>query len=157
MPTSASKKTNPIKLSLAVQYATQADGLPTRPQIRRWVKAALSDVSAEITVRLVDAEEGQALNRDYRGKDYATNVLSFGYDTSPLAGDLVLCVPVVACEAQEQHKTLLAHFAHLIVHGTLHLQGFDHETAAQARIMEAREREIVMGLGYADPYAAGDQ
>jgi len=141
---------------LAVQYATQAQELPTRPQIRRWIKAALSGENAEITVRLVDAKEGQALNRDYRGKDYATNVLSFGYETSPLSGDLLLCAPVVAREAEEQHKPLLAHYAHLIVHGTLHLQGFDHETTAQARIMEAREREIVMGLGYPDPYVSGD-
>ena len=157
MPTSATKKTTKPKLTLAVQYASAASGLPTRPQIRRWVKAALIAENAEITVRLVDAEEGRALNRDYRNKDYATNVLSFGYESSPLRGDLLLCAPVVAHEALEQHKTPIAHYAHLIVHGTLHLQGFDHETLAQARVMEAREREIVMGLGYPDPYVTGDQ
>lgn len=127
-----------------------------RPQVRRWVQAALQN-AAEITVRFVGEEEGQALNRDYRGKDYATNVLSFVYasepDPGPISGDLVLCAPVVAREAQQQNKTLEAHYAHLLVHGVLHLQGFDHETAKEARIMEAREREIVTRLGYIDPYA----
>ena len=156
MPTSAStKKTAKPKLALAVQYAVEADGLPTRPQVRRWVQAALSR-AAEITVRFVAAEEGQTLNRDYRGKDYATNVLSFDYEPYPLSGsdcgDLVLCAPVVAHEARQQHKSLEAHYAHLLVHGMLHLQGFDHETAAEADVMEAREREIVMRLGYPDPY-----
>jgi probable rRNA maturation factor len=153
MPTSAStKKTATPKLALAVQYAAGTlAGLPTRPQVRRWVQAALT-CAAEITVRFVAAEEGQALNRDYRGKDYATNVLSFVYASEPMSGDLVLCAPVVAREAQEQSKTLTAHYAHLVVHGVLHLQGFDHETEKQARIMEAREREIVMRLGYTDPY-----
>lgn len=157
MPTSAStKKTAKPKLALAVQYAAGSlEGLPTRPQVRRWVKAALAH-AAEITVRFVGDEEGRALNRDYRGKDYATNVLSFDYEPNPLSGsvcgDLVLCAPVVAREAQQQHKPLEAHYAHLLVHGMLHLQGFDHETAKEARIMEAREREIVIRLGYTDPY-----
>lgn len=157
MPTSAStKKTATPKLALAVQYAAGTlEGLPTRPQVRRWVRAALprkSETDAEITVRFVAAEEGQALNRDYRGKDYATNVLSFVYASEPVSGDLVICAPVVAREAREQNKTLAAHYAHLLVHGVLHLQGFDHETAKEARIMEAREREIVTRLGYTDPY-----
>jgi len=157
MPTSAStKKTATPKLALAVQYAAGTlEGLPTRPQVRRWVRAALprqSETDAEITVRFVAAEEGQALNRDYRGKDYATNVLSFVYASEPVNGDLVICVPVVAREAREQNKTLEAHYAHLLVHGVLHLQGFDHETEKEARSMEAREREIVTQLGYTDPY-----
>jgi len=143
-------------LALAVQYAAGTlEGLPTRPQVRRWVRAALprqSETDAEITVRFVAAEEGQALNRDYRGKDYATNVLSFVYASEPVNGDLVICAQVVAREAREQNKTLEAHYAHLLVHGMLHLQGFDHETDIEARIMEAREREIVTRLGYTDPY-----
>jgi len=157
MPTSVStKKTAKPKLALAVQYATGTlEGLPTRPQVRRWVQAALAH-AAEITVRFVAEEEGQALNRDYRGKDYATNVLSFVYTGDPtqgsISGDLVLCAPVVAHEAQQQNKTVQAHYAHLLVHGVLHLQGFDHETAAEARVMEAREQAIVIGLGFADPY-----
>ncbi len=160
MPTSASiKKIAKPKLALAVQYATAKEGLPTRPQVRRWVQAALAH-TAEITVRFVAAEEGQNLNRDYRGKDYATNVLSFVYASDPtqgpISGDLVLCAPVIAHEAQQQNKTLSAHYAHLLVHGVLHLQGFDHETAAEAQVMEGREREIVIGLGYPDPYLVGD-
>ena len=153
MPTSASirKTATTPKLALAVQYAVATEGLPTRAQVRRWVKAALAS-DAEITVRFVDTEEGQALNRDYRGKDYATNVLSFIYESAPVAGDLVVCVPVVVREAQAQHKSAAAHYAHLVVHGVLHLQGFEHETDADAQAMEARETEIVTRLGYADPY-----
>lgn len=162
MPTNATKKTKvsrgeaclartPLKLSLAVQYAVEAAGLPTRAQVRKWVKAALA-VDAEITVRFVDEIEGRSLNRDYRGKDYATNVLSFIYSSAPVQGDLVICAPVVAREAQEQGKTIEAHYAHLIVHGTLHLQGFDHEVEAEAQVMEARETEIVIKLGYPGPY-----
>ena len=153
MPTSASirKTATTPKLALAVQYAVATEGLPTRAQVRRWVKAALAQ-DAEITVRFVDTEEGQALNRDYRGKDYATNVLSFIYESAPVVGDLVICVPVVVFEAQAQHKSAEAHYAHLVVHGVLHLQGFEHETDADAQVMEARETEIVTRLGYADPY-----
>ena len=153
MPTSVSTKktaTRP-KLALAVQYATVGEDLPTRPQVRRWVQAALT-CAAEITVRFVTTAEGLALNRDYRGQDHATNVLSFAYETAPLRGDLVLCAPVVAREAQQQNKTLAAHYAHLVVHGVLHLQGFDHETPVAAEGMEAREREIVIRLGYTNPY-----
>ena len=153
MPTSASiKKTAKAKLALAVQYIVTEADLPTRPQVRRWVQAALNG-DAEITVRFVDREEGQNLNREYRGKDSATNVLSFVYTHTPVCGDLVLCAPVVAQEAQQQHKSMLAHYAHLVVHGVLHLQGFDHETEDEAQIMEARERVIVMRLGFPDPYA----
>jgi len=106
------------------------------------------------TVRFVDAEEGRELNRDYRGKDYATNVLSFVYESAPtVVGDLVVCLPVVLREAAEQDKPSEAHCAHLIVHGVLHLQGYDHETGPQdAERMEAREREILARLGYPDPY-----
>lgn len=145
------------RLNLSVQYACNATGLPSRPLIRAWVRAAL-DVDGkrggQITIRFVDSEEGQSLNSDYRGKDYATNVLSFPYDTEPVvAGDLVICATVVEREAAEQGKTLEAHYAHLIVHGILHLQGYDHETGDEdAQQMEAMERNILAQLGFADPY-----
>lgn len=146
-------------LALSVQYACAcADAqLPSRPQLRRWVNAAL-DCAAEITIRFVDAEEGRALNREFRGrgsqaKDYATNVLSFPYAPPPqLAGDLVLCMPVVLREAAEQGKPVAQHLAHLVIHGTLHLQGYDHETDADAQRMEDREREILKRFRIADPY-----
>lgn len=144
----------PPSLSLSVQYACEGEALPARPQVRRWVKKALEGDSAEVTVRFVDSEEGQMLNREYRHRDYATNVLSFPYAPNPdMAGDLVLCLPVVLKEAAEQQKPAEVHFAHLIVHGMLHLQGYDHETSdSDAEIMEAREREILAALGYPDPY-----
>jgi probable rRNA maturation factor len=145
------------RLALTVQYAAANDGLPTRSQLRAWVKAALQH-DADITVRLVAAEEGRTLNRQYRGRDHATNVLSFAYsDTDPLAGDIALCVPIVEREAREQHKNPQAHYAHLVVHGMLHLQGYDHQKAADARVMEVLETEIVTGLGYADPYKSKDE
>lgn len=141
------------ELSLAVQYACAGDGLPDRAQLRRWVRAAL-EMPLQATLRFVDAEEGRALNRDYRGKDYATNVLSFVYETAPRAvGDLVVCLPVVAREAAEQGKPLKAHMAHMVVHGMLHCQGYDHETGPRdAARMEAREREILARFGIPDPY-----
>ena len=147
------------QLSLSLQFGA-FDGVAThravltRHKVTRWIRHALSD-DAEITVRIVDAEEGQALNRDYRHKDYATNVLSFPYEAEPaLSGDLVVCVPVVEREANEQAKAADAHYAHLIVHGILHLRGYDHETSAEdAQRMEALERDILAGLGYPDPYA----
>ncbi len=152
MPTTASRKSRAKPdLSLSVQYATDCEHLPTRAQVRRWVSAAL-DKDAEITVRFVDEAEGRALNRDYRGKDYATNVLSFVYETEPVQGDLVICAPVAAREAHEQGRTLEAHYAHLVVHGILHLQGYDHEDDADADAMEARESAVVTRLGYPDPY-----
>lgn len=136
-----------------VQYATESGEAPTRPQFRRWVKAALQR-DAEVVLRLVDEKEGQELNRQFRGKDYATNVLTFVYDDAqPLAGDIVLCVPVVQQEAQQQHKDLTAHFAHLTVHGILHLQGYDHLEDAEAIEMERLETAILTRLGYGDPYA----
>ena len=142
------------ELRLSVQYPGGREGAPTRPQVRRWVRAACA-IPAEVTVRFVDAGEGRSLNRDYRGKDYATNVLSFPYASGAmLSGDLVLCLPVVASEAAEQDKPVDAHFAHLVVHGMLHLQGYDHETGrTDAERMEALERGILAGLGYPDPYA----
>ncbi len=139
-------------LSLSVQYASNAPDLPTRPQVRRWVKASLA-VDAVVTVRFVDAIEGRALNAEFRGKDYPTNVLTFVYDDdAPRAGDIVLCAPVVRTEAAAQDKPLAAHYAHLVVHGMLHFQGFDHERAADAAVMEAREVEILAALGVPDPY-----
>ena len=123
-----------------------------RTDFVRWARAALAG-GGQITIRLVDTEEGRVLNNDYRGKDYATNVLSFPYDTEPLVtGDLVICTAVVAREAAEQNKPLAAHYAHLTVHGMLHLQGRDHETDEDAQAMEDEEREILAALGYPDPY-----
>ncbi len=140
------------KLSLAVQYAVKPDAVPTRHQFRKWAMAAL-ECDAEIALRIVDSEEGRDLNRDYRGKDYATNVLTFPLDDDPvLMGDIVLCAPVVEKEAVEQGKSLEAHYAHLTVHGILHMQGYDHETDEDAILMETLESQIVTKLGYADPY-----
>ena len=141
-------------LSLSLQFADPRHrGTLVRADVARWIRAALA-VPAEITVRIVDGEEGLALNRDFRDQDHATNVLTFTYDHKPVLGaDLVLCAPVVEAEARAQGIPLVAHYAHLIVHGTLHAQGFDHERAADAKRMEARESEILAGLGFADPYA----
>ena len=136
-----------------MQYAGSRAGLPVRADFRRWARAALAG-SGQVTIRLVNADEGRALNRDYRGKDYATNVLSFPYESRPaVVGDLVICPAVVAREATEQGKPLLAHYAHLTVHGMLHLQGRDHDNDADAETMEAEETRILATLGYADPYA----
>ena len=142
----------PTLLTLSVQYAIANDSLPSRQRMRSWARAALlTDV--QVTLRVVGGREGRALNRDFRGKDYATNVLTFAYpDIEPLSGDIVLCAPVIAREAREQRKSIEAHYAHLVVHGMLHLQGYDHENKNDARVMEALEAEIVVKLGYADPY-----
>jgi probable rRNA maturation factor len=141
------------RLSLTVQYATAEPGLPARSRLRVFAQAAL-ERAAQVTLRLVDEAEGRRLNRDFRGKDYPTNVLTFVYDDAdPLSGDVVLCAPLVAAEARSQHKELEAHYAHLVVHGMLHLQGYDHESDAEASVMEARETEILGKLGYPDPYA----
>ncbi len=143
------------RLNLSVQYACNREGLPLRADFVRWARAALIG-GGQVTIRLVDADEGQALNRDYRGKDYPTNVLSFPYETEPLVmGDLVICPAVVAREATEQNKPLAAHYAHLTVHGMLHLQGWDHEDDVEARDMEDEERTILAALGFPDPY--GDE
>ena len=139
------------RLSLTVQYASDAKDLPTRAQFRRWCKAALlGDVS--LTLRIVDAEEGRELNRNYRGKDYATNVLTFVYDDHPVSGDVVICAPVVAREAAEQGKELLAHYAHMSIHAALHLQGYDHEVEAEAEQMEALETSLMLKLRHKNPY-----
>ena len=146
------------KLALSLQFGTIKDAKRHRAAVPRhaaakWIRHALK-TDAQITVRIVDADEGQALNRDYRQKDYATNVLTFDYTQVPLVtADLVLCAPVIAQEARAQRKTLQAHYAHLVVHATLHAQGWDHETGdADAAAMEEREIEILAGLGFKNPY-----
>ena len=156
MPQKSSVKN---KLTLSVQYAdARLRDVIARPQIRRWVQAALF-APAELTVRFVDADEGRALNREYRAKDYATNVLTFSYNEGqdvaqdePTRADLILCTEVLEREAAEQKKTLEAHTAHLVVHGVLHAQGYDHEDDEEAAEMEALETEIMEQLGFADPY-----
>jgi len=153
-PTKTAASAGAPRLRLALQLA---DGrhrrVLGRAAVARWIRAALAVPAAEITVRVVDIEEGLALNRGYRGQDHATNVLTFPYSSAPvLAADLVLCAPVVEREAEAQGVALDAHYAHLVVHGTLHAQGFDHERRADAKRMEAREREILAALGFADPY-----
>ena len=147
-------------LTLSLQFA-RFDGVAQhraalpRHKVARWIRHALA-LDAEITVRIVGENEGRQLNRDYRQKDYATNVLTFDYAQEPVvSADLVLCAPVVAREAAEQNKPLAEHYAHLLVHGALHAQGWDHETSEQdAQEMEAYETDILRGLGFADPYAA---
>jgi probable rRNA maturation factor len=145
------------QLKLSMQFGKLPDtalhraALP-RHKVARWIRAALQS-DAEITVRIVDAVEGQALNRDYRHKDYATNVLTFDYTQEPIVtADLVLCAPVVALEAKDQEKALEEHYAHLLVHGALHAQGWDHEDDEDAQVMELRESEIMARLGFANPY-----
>ena len=146
------------KLSLSVQFADErlSDAI-TRPYIRRWVKAAQL-APAELTIRFVNEQEGQLLNHDYRGKDYATNVLTFSYNESTddtndiVRADIVLCADVVLREAKEQHRSIEHHVAHLIVHGVLHAQGYDHESDEEAAEMENFETEILAKLGIPDPY-----
>lgn len=140
-----------LELSLQFADASHRAHLP-RHRVARWLRAAL-EAPAQITVRVVGAEEGQALNRDFRGKDYPTNVLTFDYQRAPVViADLVLCAPVVAREAAAEGKELAAHYAHLLVHGALHAQGYDHEKRRDAVRMEARETELLLALGHADPY-----
>ena len=148
------------QLTLSLQFgrfdgATAHRAVLPRHKVTRWIRHALAS-DAEITVRIVGEDEGRQLNRDYRHKDYATNVLTFDYTQEPLVtADLVLCAPVVEREAREQNKSLEEHYAHLLVHGTLHAQGWDHETSGDdAQEMEAYETAILQGLGFADPYAA---
>jgi len=141
------------RLALTVQLASRSTHLPSPGQLRRWARAALTQ-DADVTLRIVSQTEGRRLNREFRGKDYPTNVLTFAYpDQRPLAGDIVLCAPVVQREARAQRRNLTAHYAHLVVHGLLHLQGYDHQRAAQARRMQSLESEIVTQLGYPDPNA----
>ena len=155
----------PVRLDVGVSYALPRLGVPAATSFRKWVRAALDGRirEADLAIRLVDSKEGRALNRHYRGKDYATNVLSFPADigegiklpkgvTMPLLGDLVLCAPVIAREAKEQGKPLAAHYAHMTVHGALHLLGWDHEDSRDADCMEQLEREILAGIGLPDPY-----
>jgi probable rRNA maturation factor len=140
------------KLKIVIQYASRLINLPALSQFRKWAKAALR-VDTEVTIRLVDEAEGSALNLAFRAKDYATNVLTFPLAETPhLMGDIVICAPIVASEAAEQGKTVEAHFAHLTVHGILHLHGYDHETEPQAELMESIEIQILSKLGYANPY-----
>ncbi len=152
----AARQTARPALQLSLQFAdARHRALLPRHRVARWVRAAL-EVPGEVTVRIVDAEEGRALNRDYRGKDYATNVLTFDYAHEPVVvADLVICAPVVEAEAREQGLSLEAHYAHLLVHGTLHAQGYEHDGVpeAEAAAMEARESAVLTTLGVADPYA----
>ena len=148
------------RLSLTVQYGCMDEHLPSRERIRRWTYAALTDEiqTAAVTIRIVGQDEGRTLNHEFRGrgstaKDYATNVLSFPYAPAPqLEGDLVLCLPIVLKEARKQRKTPVQHFAHLVIHGMLHLQGYDHETDADAEIMEQLERQLLKRFRFPDPY-----
>jgi probable rRNA maturation factor len=143
------------ELRLSVQGHSRFKGLPARATLARWIAAAL-ERDGEITLRFVGAVEGRRLNRDYRGKDYATNVLTFDYAHTPVVdADIVLCVPVLRREAHAQRKPLRDHLAHLVVHGLLHAQGHDHERADRARQMEAREVAILAQLGLPDPYRVG--
>jgi len=151
------------KLDVSVGYAASRKGVPASASFRRWIEAALKGArrrkATEVSVRIVDTEEGQALNLQYRGRDYATNVLSFPVELPPgvdlpLIGDLVICAPVVAREAAEQGKKPADHWAHLTIHGTLHLLGYDHIDEAEAEAMEALETRVLAGLGISDPYVA---
>ena len=141
-----------LQVKLSVQIASELANLPTKAQFKKWAKAALR-VDTEVTIRIVDEAEGCALNSTYRGKDYATNVLTFPLTETPhLMGDIIICAPVVVAEAAAQTKSIEAHFAHLTVHGVLHLHGYDHETEPQAELMESLEITILQKLGYANPY-----
>jgi probable rRNA maturation factor len=153
----------PVRLDVAVGYATPRAGIPAATSFRKWVAAALAGRirEADLAIRIVGSKEGQSLNHHYRGKDYATNVLSFPAELPeglpkgvklPLLGDLVLCAPVIAKEAAAQGKPVNAHYAHLTVHGVLHLLGWNHEDSREAECMEQLEREILAGLGLPDPY-----
>jgi probable rRNA maturation factor len=140
------------ELKFSVQFASHLADIPTRALFRKWVKAALR-VDTEVTIRIVDEDEARILNSTYRGKDYATNVLTFPLTETPhLMGDIVICAPIVAAEAKAQNKPLEAHFAHLTVHGILHLHGYDHQTEEQEALMESIEVTTLHNLGYANPY-----
>jgi len=142
------------ELTLSLQFADAAHrALLPRHRVKRWMRAAL-EAPGQITVRIVGEDEGRALNRDYRQKDYATNVLTFDYEHEPVvSADLILCAPVIEQEAQNLRIPLEAHYAHLLVHGTLHAQGYEHEADDEAAAMETRETEILRGLGFSDPYS----
>ena len=136
-----------------IQRAVPAAGIPSAASLRAWAETARGQKKGEITIRIVDADEGRALNRDWRGKDYATNVLSFPFEEPGYLGDIVICAEVVAREAVEQRKTPRAHWAHLVVHGVLHLMGHDHIADDEAEKMEALERKLLSRIGFSDPYA----
>ena len=141
------------RLRITVQSSVDSNDIPSRAELRATAQCAL-ERDASVTIRFVGGREGRALNHRYRGRDYATNVLTFVYDDGvSLAGDIVLCVPVVVKEARAQRKPLRAHFAHLVIHGMLHLQGYDHERDDDAARMEAREIALLSALGFEDPYA----
>jgi len=152
-----------VSARVSVQYAAARRGVPAPASLRRWAEAALAAAPrpprGEVTIRVVDEAEGRALNRTWRGRDRATNVLSFPYeDAAPgageaLLGDIVVCAPVVAREARAQGKDPRAHWAHMVVHGVLHLLGYDHRTDEEARVMEGLERRVLARLGFPDPYA----
>ena len=142
------------KLNLSVQYTVRGDNLPSRPQLRKWALAALKQ-PAQITLRIVGEKEGRMLNRDFRGRDYATDVLTFAYPgMRPLTGDIALCAPVVARVAREHGISVEACYAHRVVHGMLHLQGYDHQYQTEALEMEKMEAQIIARLGFPDPYDA---
>ena len=158
MTTATMDESTPITVDIDI--ASTAANIPTQAQFERWVSAAIvgHQAAAEVSIAIVDETQGQSLNHEYRGKDYATNVLSFPADLPPelelpLLGDLVICAPVVAREAAEQNKVLEAHWAHMVLHGTLHLLGYDHIDDDEAEIMEALETRIITELGYSAPYA----
>ena len=162
MPLKKTKSDKPVSsytLNLSVQYATATQNLPSKYLLRRWTRAAMEQ-NIVLTIRIVGEEEARVLNRDYRGKDYATNVLTFEYgapfNEQPLMGDIVLCAPVVEKEAQAQNKTLKAHYAHLTVHGVLHMQGYDHIKINDAKKMEALEIAILASLKIDNPYKEQD-
>ncbi len=140
------------QLWMDVQFASELKGLPSLAQFKLWARKALR-TDAQIALRITDEEEARAFNSEYRGKDYATNVLTFPLTESPfIIADILICAPVVAIEAAEQGKSLEAHFAHLTVHGVLHAHGYDHEKEAPAALMESLESQIMTSLGYPDPY-----
>ena len=151
---SRSRPSHASAVEVAVQFATRSRPLPSAGEFRRWVRAACPQ-NARLTLRIVGEAEGRALNRDYRGRDYATNVLTFVLrGEPPYEGDVALCAPVVTREARAQAKRVKAHYAHLTVHGVLHLQGYEHESDADARKMERLETRILKRLGYSNPYAS---
>ncbi len=144
-----------MALTVSIQGQGRFDGLPARSTLVRWIKAAV-ECDAELTLRFVGAAEARRLNREFRGRDYATNVLTFDYQHAPVVlADIVLCVPVIRREAREQRKGFREHLAHLVVHGVLHAQGHDHDRASRARRMEALEVRVLAGLGIDDPYRDG--
>jgi probable rRNA maturation factor len=152
-PRAAAGAAHRPRLRLAVQGRDAFDGLPAPTTLRRWIRHALQ-ADAELTLRFVDAREGRRLNRDFRRRDYPTNVLTFDYAAAPVQADIVICVPVAEREARAQRKPRRAHLVHLVVHGVLHAQGYDHEKPADADRMERLETRLLAELGYPDPYTA---